>query len=95
LYISLILANSLVIHELEEQLHYVPLAESLESSIPRIRTTRGVDNSSKYLDILPRKLREERAQEYDAATELKSREINVSSILYSLLILVYFKLERS
>lgn len=56
------LADYLAIHDLEEQLHHVPVpvTESIESSIQPVRTTRGVNNSAKYADILSKKSREER-----------------------------------
>ena len=73
------LANCLAIHQLEECLHPVQAVQTVERSVQPVRITRGVDNSAKYMDILPRRLREERAQENQPALTAKSLKMEVHS----------------
>ena len=73
------LANCLVIHQLEEHLHPVQTVQTAEPSVQPVRTTRGVNNSAKYNDLLPRKLREERAQDRVPESVAKSIEMEVNS----------------
>jgi hypothetical protein len=73
------LANCLAIHQLEECLHPVQTVRTVEPSVQPVRITRGVDNSAKYMDILPRRLREERAQENEPALTARPLEIEVHS----------------
>ena len=73
------LTNCLVIHQLEEHLHPVQTVQTAEPSVQPVRTTRGVNNSAKYNDLLPRKLREERAQDRVPKSVAKPIEMEVIS----------------
>jgi hypothetical protein len=61
----MIVANYLVIHQLEDCLHPEPVLEVTpdEPSTQVGRLTRGNDNSARYMGLLPRKTREERTQD--------------------------------
>ena len=76
------LANCLVIHQLEEHLHPVQTVQTAKPSVQPVRTTRGVNNSAKYNDLLPRKLREERAQDKVPESVAKPIEMEVNSRAY-------------
>ena len=73
------LANYLVIHQLEEHLHPIQTVQTAEPSVQPVRTTRGVNNSAKYNDLLSRKLREERAQDRVLESVAKPIEMEVNS----------------
>jgi hypothetical protein len=76
------LANCLAIHQLEEHLHPVQTVQTTEPTIQPVRTTRGVNNSAKYNDLLPRKLREERAQDKASEAVAKPIEMEVNSVIF-------------
>ena len=73
------LANYLVIHQLEEYLHPVQTVQTAEPSVQPVHTTHEVNNSAKYNDLLPRKLREERAQDRVPESMAKPIEMEVNS----------------
>jgi hypothetical protein len=73
------LTDYLAIHQLEELLHPIQIVPTVEPSVQPVRTTRGMDNSAKYIDILPRKLREERGQDNEPEPVAKPIEMEVNS----------------
>src|SRR5436305_2369487 len=73
------LTNCLAIHQLEECLHSVQTVRTVESSIQPVHITREVNNSAKYMNILSKRLREERAQENEPALTARSLKIEIHS----------------
>jgi len=93
------LANCLAIHELEEMLSppqviQISIETSTQSAVSD-RTTRGKNNSARYLDLLPKKSREERIQDADLEQEFIPLKMEVINVGNSSLIQVYFTLERA
>ena len=71
------LANCLAIHQLEECLHFVQTVRTVESSVQPVRITHEVNNSAKYMNILSRRLRKERAQENESALTTRPLKIEI------------------
>jgi hypothetical protein len=87
-------ANDLAVHELEEALLPPPAVQiHFERSTQSARTTRKVDNSAKYSELLSKKSRQERGLDSEPEQVSDPSETEVVNILYSSLRQVYSKME--